>query len=89
MNKYVIFISDNKSKAVLKEKVTRAVIKQMKENGFRKYHVEIAAENEKDAVLKLNDSNESYLTALADFSGNILFLAVIIIIISIFYFLEW
>lgn len=88
MNNYVIFISHNKSKAILKENVTRSVIKQMKEKGFRKHHVEITAENEKDAILKLNHSNKRYLTALADFSGNILFLALIIIIMSVFYFFK-
>ena len=89
MKQYVIFISHNKSTAILKENVTRSVIKQMKEKGFRKHHVEMTAENEKDAILKLNDSNKRYLTSLEDFSRNILFLAVFIIIIAVLYFLKW
>lgn len=88
MNNYVIFISHNKAEAILKENVTRAVIKQMKEKGFTKHHVEIAAENGKDAILKLNESNKSYLAALEVFSGNVLFLAVIIILMSALYFFK-
>ncbi|HEJ9095974.1 TPA: hypothetical protein ACKQPR_002516 [Serratia odorifera] len=87
MNKYVIFIKSDKSKVMKKEVVTRETIKDMKQKGFRKYHVEVDAENEIDAINKLNKNSNDYLDSLKDFSGNLLFCSICVVIMAIVYFL--
>lgn len=88
MRKYIIFIKDNRSEAIPKENITRCLIREMKEKGLRKHHIEIEAENEKNAIIKLNKNSDNYLRALEDFSGNALICAVVVIIISLVYFLN-
>jgi hypothetical protein len=86
MNKYVIFIKSDKSKVMKKEVVTREIIKDMKQKGFRKHHVEVDAENEIDAINKLNKNSNDYLDSLKDFSGNLLFCSICVVIMAIVYF---
>lgn len=85
MRNYVIFISNNGARAIVKEKVTHSFVKEMKEKGFRKHHTEIVAENEKDAIAKLNNNNESYLNALGGLTGSALICSVIIIVVTLIY----
>ncbi|MGQ6160456.1 hypothetical protein ACUNG6_21475, partial [Serratia sp. IR-2025] len=68
MNRYVIFIKSDESKVLKKEIVTRELIKDMKQKGFRKHRVEVEAENESDAINKLNKNSNDYLDSLKDFS---------------------
>ncbi|MBJ2066252.1 hypothetical protein [Serratia odorifera] len=86
MNKYVFFIKSDKSKVMKKEVVTRETIKDMKQKGFRKHHVEVDAENEIDAINKLNKNSNDYLDSLKDFSGNLLFCSICVVIMAIVYF---
>lgn len=86
MNKYVIFIKSDESKVIKKEVVTREIIKDMKQNGFRKHHVEVDAENEIDAIKKLNKNSNDYLDSLKDFSGSLLFCSICVVIMAIVYF---
>ena len=67
MNKYVVFIKSDESRVLRKEVVTRAIIKDMKQKGFRKHHVEVDAENENDAINKLNKNSNEYLDSLKNF----------------------
>nr|WP_211130902.1 hypothetical protein [Serratia surfactantfaciens] len=85
MNRYVVFIKSDKTIVMTKEMVTQKVIKDMKQQGFRRHHVEVDAENESDAIIKLNKSSNDYLDSLRDFSGNLLFCSVCIIIMAIVY----
>lgn len=86
MNRYIIFIKGDKSTVMRKEVVTQKVINDMKQQGFRKHHVEVDAESESDAIIKLNKKSNDYLDSLRDFSGNLLFCSVCIIIMAIVYF---
>lgn len=86
MNKYIVFIKSDESRVLKKEAVTREIIKAMKLKGFRKHHVEVEAENESEAINKLNKNSNDYLDSLKDFSGNLLFCSICIFIMAIVYF---
>ncbi|MDT3251483.1 hypothetical protein QZQ97_11105 [Serratia sp. root2] len=85
MRKYVVFIKSDESKVIPKESVTHSLIKDMKKEGFRKHHVEVDAENEREAIDKLNKNSEDYLNSLREFSGDIFICSVCVIIISLVY----
>ncbi len=86
MRKYVIFIKSDESKVIPKEFVTPLLIKDMKQKGFRKHHVEVDAENKKEAIDKLNDHSEGYLNSLRELSGSAVICGVCVIIITLIYF---
>lgn len=91
MVKYVVFIKNDESKliskAIPKEYVTPPFIREMKQKCFRKHNVEVEAENEKEAITKINESNEGYLKSLSAFSGDVFFfcagLVVVLILITL------
>ncbi|HGM6323213.1 TPA: hypothetical protein ACKP8G_004931 [Serratia marcescens] len=87
MNKYVVFIKSDESRVLRKEVVTREIIKDMKRKGFRKHHVEVEAENENDAInkLKLNKNSNDYLDSLRNFSGDLLFCSICVIVMVMVY----
>ncbi len=87
MGKYVIFISRRDGKAVPKDRVTSSLIKEMKQQGFRKHHVEVDAENEQDAVKTLNKFNDDFLTEVKEYGGSVIFVclsAIVIFIVFLF-----
>ncbi len=87
MRKYVIFIKSDESKVIPKEFITHFFIKGMKKKGFRKHHVEVEAENEKEAINKLNEHSEGYLDSLRELSGSAVICGVcfiVIVLISFF-----
>ncbi|MGQ8843782.1 hypothetical protein [Serratia plymuthica] len=84
MRKYVVFIKSDDSKVIQKESVTHSLIKDMKKKGFRKHHVEVDAENEREAIDKLNKNSEDYLNSLREFSGDIFICSVCVIIVFLF-----
>ncbi|QUY50989.1 hypothetical protein JK621_04510 [Serratia plymuthica] len=86
MNRYVVFIKSDASRVMKKEVVTREIIKDMKLKGFRRHRIEIDAENEAEAISKLNKNNNDYLDSLKDFSGNLLICSVCVVVIAIIYF---
>lgn len=86
MRKYVFFIKSDKSKVIQKEYVTHSFIQEMKQKGFRKHHIEVEAENEKEAIDKLNENSESYLSSLREFSGNAVICAVVFGVMALIYF---
>ncbi|HGE6662707.1 MULTISPECIES: hypothetical protein [Serratia] len=86
MNRYVIFIKSDESKVLRKEVVTREIIKGMKQKGFRKHHIEVEADNESDAIRKLNKNSNDYLDSLRGFSGDLLFCSIFVIVMTIVYF---
>ncbi len=85
MNKYVVFIKSDESRVLRKEVVTRAIIKDMKQKGFRKHHVEVDAENESDAINKLNKNSNDYLDSLKNFSGDLLLCSICVIVMVMVY----
>ncbi|MEL5568825.1 hypothetical protein [Serratia bockelmannii] len=85
MNKYVVFIKSDESRVQRKEVVTREIIKDMKQKGFRKHHIEVEAENENDAINQLNKNSNDYLDSLRNFSGDLLFCSVCVIVMVIVY----
>ena len=86
MNRYVVFIKSNESKVLRKDVVTREIIKDMKWKGFRKHHVEVAADNESDGIKKLNKNSNDYLDSLKGFSGDLLFCSICVIVMVTVYF---
>lgn len=85
MNKYVVFIKSDESRVLRKEVVTREIIKDMKRKGFRKHHVEVDAENETDAINKLNKNSNDYLDSLRNFSGDLLLCSICVIVMVMVY----
>lgn len=85
MNKYVVFIKSDESRVLRKEVVTREIIKDMKRKGFRKHHVEVEAENETDAINKLNKNSNDYLDSLRNFSGDLLLCSICVIVMVMVY----
>ncbi|MGQ5792896.1 hypothetical protein ACUNIY_10750 [Serratia sp. IR-2025] len=85
MNKYVVFIKSDESRVLRKEVVTREIIKDMKQKGFRKHHVEVEAENENEAINQLNKNSNDYLDSLRNFSGDLLFCSVCVIVMVMVY----
>ncbi|TKI02839.1 hypothetical protein FCN80_23845 [Martelella alba] len=83
MHKYVIFIKNKGSMAIPREFVTPSYIKEMKKKGFRKHHIEIEANNEKEAFFKINEHNEDYLNSLRELSGSAVICGVFVIIITL------
>ncbi|MDF9720209.1 hypothetical protein P4S07_010535 [Serratia marcescens] len=88
MNKYVVFINSDASRVLRKEVVTREIIKEMRRKGFRKHHVEVEAENETDAINKLNKNSNDYLDSLRNFSGDLWFCSICVIAMALVYFLS-
>ncbi|EPE9888993.1 hypothetical protein [Yersinia ruckeri] len=66
--------------------VTREIIKEMKQKGFRQHHVEVEADNESEAINKLNKNSSDYLDSLKDYSGNLLICSIFVVIMAIVYF---
>lgn len=89
MNKYVIFIKNGKdkveSKVLLKDLVTRDVTRELKSEGFTKHMREVEANNEREAIIKVNQHSLGYQKDLKEFSGNIVIISVVVITISIVY----
>lgn len=85
MNKYVVFIKSDESRVQRKEVVTREIIKDMKQKGFRKHHIEVEAENENNAINQLNKNSNDYLDSLRNFSGDLLFCSVCVIVMVMVY----
>lgn len=89
MKKYVIFIKNGKdnveSKALLKESATREVTKELKSKGFTKHMHEVEANNEREAISKVNQHSLGYQKDLKEFSGNIVIISTVVIIISLVY----
>ncbi|WP_240116257.1 hypothetical protein [Erwinia endophytica] len=57
----------------------------MKHQGYRKHHVEVEAENEKDARNKFNEFNRGYLDSIRELSGSAVICAVSVIAITIIF----
>lgn len=83
MHKYVIFIKGNTSKIIKKDSIDQGIVKQMKKQGYRRHHVEVEAENEKDAKTKFIDFNSDYLDAVRDISASAVICAVSVIVIAV------
>lgn len=86
MNKYVVFIKSDKTQVVLKEQATRDFIKSMKKEGYSKHIIEVEAENEQDAITKVNKESQDYLDSLGEYSGNIVIISVVVILMAVVYF---
>ena len=86
MSKYVVFIKSDKTQVFLKEQVTHDVIKSMKKEGYSKHIIEVEAENEKEAISKVNKENQGYLDSLSEYSGNMVIISVVVILMAVVYF---
>jgi len=85
MNKYVIFFKENSSRIIKKDLVDHDFVKKMKSQGYRKHHVEIEAENEKEAKNKFIEFNSGYLDSLKDISGSAVICAISVIVIAVIF----
>ncbi|WP_236127772.1 hypothetical protein [Cedecea colo] len=87
--KYIVFIKNDRSKAISKampkNSVTHSFVQEMKQKGFRRHFVEVEAENENQAIIKLNEHNEGYLHSLKELSTSAVICAVSVVIITLIY----
>lgn len=90
MERYIVFIKNDESKAIQKVLVNAAVRYEMRSKGFRKYHSEVDAESEKEAIERINKNGQEYLAALQEFSGSVFICVVITVVMAlIFLFRTW
>lgn len=87
MRKYVVFFKDDQSKVYAKDSLTTQTMKEMRKLGFRKFHVVVEADNEKEALRKVVEFNSGYLDSLKDLSGSAVICAVILILMAVYYLL--
>lgn len=80
MNGYIVFIKDDESKVMINELVTRDITKELKREGFTKYPHVIKANDEKDAIEKLNKKGNEHLNTLGEYSGNVFFYCAILVV---------
>ncbi|SNY59132.1 hypothetical protein [Enterobacter sp. CC120223-11] len=80
MNNYIIFIKDNETEVFLAERVTRALPRDLKRNGFTKYPYTIEANDHKEAIRKLNKQGSEHLEELSQFSGSIFFYCALLVV---------
>jgi len=80
MKGYIVFIKDDKSTVMIDELVTREITKELKRKGFTKYPYVIKANNEKDAIEKLNKKGDENLNTLGEYSGNVFFYCAILVV---------
>lgn len=73
MKKYVFLTRGDETKVISKQTLNRDAFKTLKEQGFKKHHIEVEAENEQEAITKLHKDNEDNLNALGEFSGHMLY----------------
>ncbi|WP_317981148.1 hypothetical protein [Tenebrionibacter intestinalis] len=83
MEKYIIFINEDKTKVIAKTLLTQDLTRKLKKQGFRKHHIEVNAENENDAINKVNKECNEHLDSLKDFSGGLVICSVCFIIIAL------
>ncbi len=86
MDKYIVFIKHNESRAILKKLVTRSTIKDLKQFGFTKHHIEVEADNEKEAIKKINEFSNGYLNTLSSFAGNVFICCACVAVMALIYF---
>ncbi|RPH24768.1 hypothetical protein EHN07_13995 [Buttiauxella warmboldiae] len=80
MEKYVFYYKELATKVFAKSALSKDDIRQLKEEGFKKYPLEFAAENKQDAIKKLNENSRENFDELSQFSGNILLLVIVMLI---------
>lgn len=85
MRKYIVYINNDQSHVTPKELATPAFTKEMKKKGFRKHHVEVEAESEKDAMTKLHAHSEEYFNSLKELSGNAVICAICCGMVAVIY----
>lgn len=92
MVKYVVFIKNDESKSIAKAfpkaEATRFIVQEMQKQGFRKHFVEVDAENELEAIAKLNEHNNGYLNSLGEFSGSIAIISCVVVVMALVYLLS-
>ncbi|WP_413739027.1 hypothetical protein ACL2XP_13655 [Sodalis sp. RH21] len=83
MDTYVFYVKGATTKVFAKSSLSTLDINKLKNDGFKKYHLEIMAENKKRAIEKLNEAANENMDALKGFSGDILFSSIIFIAIPL------
>jgi len=91
MEKYVFYYKGDDIQTFPKATLSKKFKAELTESGFKKHPFEVMADNVATALTQLKRDNESNLSALSDFSGNILIIAAIfipsfIVIISVMFF---
>lgn len=80
MNNYIVFIKGNESKVITKNLMTKDVSRELKGKGFTRYPYAIEANNEKEAIQKLNNQGDEHLNALSEYSNTIFFYCALLVI---------
>lgn len=76
---YVFYVRGDDVEIIRKDELTDLKRSELKQRGFKKYHLEVEAASKKDAAVQLNKSTHENLEDLRSFSGSHLFAAVFIV----------
>lgn len=79
MEKYVFYTKDSTTKVFAKNSLSPNDISQLKEDGFKKYPIEFEAESKQQAIAKLNENGRESLDSLSQFTGNHLFMIILMV----------
>mgnify|MGYP000855412330 CR=1 FL=1 len=82
MQTYTFFVKGKKVQVIPRNELTDSKKKELKENGFKKHHIEVDALSKNDAAIKLKESTDQNLEDLSSFSGSILFSVMFFIIVA-------
>jgi len=85
MQTYAFYVKGKSVKTIPKVELTDAELRQLKEDGFKKHHIEVEAISKKDAAIKLKETNNENLNALGEFSGNHLFMVLMLLSLVVLY----
>lgn len=83
MKTYVFYVRNKDIKVINKNELTKSEKDKLKKSGFKKYYLEIDANDKNDAIERLNERTNENLDALISFSGSYVF-STIFIVISLF-----
>lgn len=86
MKKFIVYLKNNESRVYLKDEVTSQIKDEMKKNGFRKHNVEVDADNEKDALVKIREFDNGYFESLKGMTGSAVICAIIFILMALVYY---
>lgn len=85
MEKYVFYVKDDATKGETTKvfacsELSKEAVKQLKQDGFKKYPLEFEAESKQEAIDKLNEDSRDNMDALGGFSATLAFIALFVVI---------
>ncbi|MGB7801802.1 hypothetical protein [Buttiauxella sp.] len=80
MEKYVFYVKDEatkheKTKVFASSTLSEEAIQKLKQDGYKKYPLDVEAESKQEAIDKLNENTRDNMDALGGFSATFVFLS--------------